>query len=520
MATRSFRVLIADDNQANRALLRAYLGRLGFETVLATDGQQAVDVFKTASPDIVLMDVMMPNIDGFEAIRRIREHPMTHWVPILVVSSVDAEYDIVRGFEAGADDFLNKPLSYQVFAAKMRTIARTLEFQRAREESQQRESVVLDAVVDGIVTFDASGSIVSCNRAATDIFGSAAADLIGLHIASLLSADERPAFLATLERHVESGPQTGDWFLGRMHEVGALDRNQRSFSMELCISELPTTDQRLFIGVVRDISERKHFELRLAHTAARLQQYHDEAEAEAELAHDIMERHIRREGLIGRGVQHIVIPTQRFSGDIVLAARSPGGRLYSMLADATGHGLAAAMSSLSVVNDFYQAVAQDVSLVEVVMQINHSLCALLPTGRFVSAAVVCLDEERCLGEVWVGGVPDVLRVQADGTVLERYTSKQLPLGISEALGNDCLPVTFKWETPGHLLLCSDGVIEALDPEGNEFGYAGMERALRGTSSNEHLACLHAALNAHLQGKPAHDDISMLLLELPVTHLPA
>src|SRR5207344_1817570 len=105
--------------------------------------------------------------------------------------------------------------------------------------------------------------------------------------------------------------------------------------------------------------------------------------AEAALAHEIMERHIRREGLIGRGVQHFVIPTQRFSGDIVLAARSPGGRLYCMLADATGHGLAAAMSSLSVVNDFYQAVAQDISLFEVVVTINQSLCALLPAGRFV-----------------------------------------------------------------------------------------------------------------------------------------
>jgi serine phosphatase RsbU (regulator of sigma subunit) len=167
-----------------------------------------------------------------------------------------------------------------------------------------------------------------------------------------------------------------------------------------------------------------------------------------------------------------------------------------------------------VVNDFYQAVAQDISLFEVVMTINQSLCALLPAGRFVSAALVCLDEERRIGEVWVGGVPDVLHIALDGTVLHRYASSKLPLGIVEAMGEDCIPVTMTWDVPSHVLLCSDGVIEASGDDGNEFGYEGIIDALRGVLPDQRLKSLHSRLDDHLQGKPAHDDMSMLLLDLP------
>ena len=108
---RNFRVLVADDNQGNRALLQAYLRRLNFDAIMVDDGEAAVATFKEMQPDIVLMDVMMPLMDGFEAIREIREMPCEHWVPVLVVSALDAEYDVVRGLEAGADDYLTKPLS-------------------------------------------------------------------------------------------------------------------------------------------------------------------------------------------------------------------------------------------------------------------------------------------------------------------------------------------------------------------------------------------------------------------------
>lgn len=511
MHSPKFRVLVADDTLANRTLLRAYLARLGFETLMAEDGLQAIEQFAALRPDIVLMDLMMPGIDGFEAIRRIRAMPSTAWVPIVIVSSMDAEYDIVRGLEAGADDYMTKPLSYQVFAAKMRNMGRTLEFQRARETAIRRESAVSDAVVDGIITFDTHGTIVNCNRAGRQIFQARGAGLEGSSFLELLGDGLGERLRHTLQR---TPSMDADPLLGRVVEVTACDAQRRSFPIELCISPLPGEDTQLFIGVVRDISERRRVARQLLDDAARLQSYHDEAEAEAELAKEVIERLIRREALQAQGVHHLVVPTQRFSGDMVLAARSPSGRLYGVVADATGHGLAAAMSGLAIVGDFYDSVADDEHLADMLATMNKALCRMLPSGRFVSLTAVCLDPTRRSGELFVGGMPDVLRLDATGQVVERYASSHLPLGIQLAEVSEFVTHRLQWQARGQLLLCSDGIVEASSPSGEEFGYEGLIRAVQqgGGEAVRCLAQLRAELDQHLAGQGAHDDMSVLLLD--------
>ena len=410
MAQKNFCVLIADDTQANRALLRAYLSRLGFDTLMAEDGEQAVEMYFAHRPDVVLMDLMMPRMDGFEAIRRIRDRVGDHWVPIVIVSAMDAEYDVVRGLETGADDFLTKPLSYQVFAAKMRNLARTLEFQRMRSEAMQREAAIADALLDAIITFSPMLSVLSANPAATGLFGYPEQVLAGMDLRELLS-EHQSTWVDSLAEYM-TGKEAE--FHGQLMEVEGKRMNRSTFPMEIRVSAIPGAAQPIFIAVMRDISESKRYQRQLADNAERLQQYHDEAESEAELAKDIMERHIRRDALEQSGVEHYVIPTARFSGDIVLAARSRGGKLYAMLADATGHGLAAAMSGLTIVNDFYHAVENETPLSRMVLDINNSLSMLLPPGRFVSAALVCIDQASGEGEIWQGGVPDLIHFDEKG----------------------------------------------------------------------------------------------------------
>lgn len=511
MSFRNFRVLVVDDTQANRALLRAYLNRLEFQILMAEDGEQALALYREERPDIVLMDLMMPRMDGFDAIRHIRALGGNRWVPIVIVSAMDAEYDVVRGLEAGADDYLNKPLSYQVFAAKMRNLARALEFQVSREEARRREAAVSDAVVDGILTFDSSFRVVDGNRAAGGIFAGGEGDLHNVDIRGLLL--DPPGGERWVDKFSAYLGDATNPFMGSLSEVIGRRLDGNRFPCEICISELPVADQRLFIAVVRDISERKQVERQLAENAERLQQYHDEAEAEAELAKDIMERHIRSDALEQRGIQHSVMPTHRFSGDIVLAARSRTGRLYAMLADATGHGLAAAMSGLAIVNDFYRAVEEDMSLERMVLMLNNALSELLPLERFVSAGIVLLDQAQRQGSLWLGGVPDVLHIGADNQILRRYRADQLPLGVESWQAEDVTIQPLKWHEHAQLLLCSDGLIEAEGAMGSPFGFAGLERAVEGAGDRDRLTALRNALNEHLGDQPGHDDISILLLDL-------
>ncbi len=104
------RVLIVDDLRPNIKMLEARLLAEYFEVVSATNGQEALTLCREGKCDIVLLDVMMPGMDGFEVCRRLKADPRTLHLPVLIVTSLDQPSDRLRGLEAGADDFLIKPV--------------------------------------------------------------------------------------------------------------------------------------------------------------------------------------------------------------------------------------------------------------------------------------------------------------------------------------------------------------------------------------------------------------------------
>jgi len=117
------KILLVDDTKTERLILSAYLEKLGHTTVCAENGQQAIDLFNSKSPDLVLMDVIMPEMDGHEAARRLRKKE-GDWVPIIFLSGRVAAEDIVAGIEAGGDDYLTKPVDFTVLSAKMTAMQR------------------------------------------------------------------------------------------------------------------------------------------------------------------------------------------------------------------------------------------------------------------------------------------------------------------------------------------------------------------------------------------------------------
>jgi len=118
------RVLIVDDNPANRKLLEVRLNNEYFEVLSASNGADALSICERALCDIVLLDVMMPEMDGFEVCRRLKSHISTAHLPIVMVTALDQPADRVRGLEAGADDFLTKPIDEMQLIARVRSLAR------------------------------------------------------------------------------------------------------------------------------------------------------------------------------------------------------------------------------------------------------------------------------------------------------------------------------------------------------------------------------------------------------------
>ena len=118
------RVLVVDDVLANVKLLEARLSAEYFDVATAMNGTEALAICEKAGCDIVLLDVMMPDMDGFEVCRRLKSNPSTHHIPVVMVTALDHPSDRVRGLEAGADDFLTKPVSDIALIARVRSLAR------------------------------------------------------------------------------------------------------------------------------------------------------------------------------------------------------------------------------------------------------------------------------------------------------------------------------------------------------------------------------------------------------------
>jgi len=132
------KVLIVDDSATIRAGLRALVEKMGHSVVDAEDGSKALAIYSEDRPDLVLIDVVMPVMDGYDAARRMRESRPDEWVPIIFLSSKEADQDLDRAIEAGGDDYLVKPVSYVVLNAKIRALQR-IESTRSKLLEMSRE---------------------------------------------------------------------------------------------------------------------------------------------------------------------------------------------------------------------------------------------------------------------------------------------------------------------------------------------------------------------------------------------
>jgi PleD family two-component response regulator len=145
MDPRPPRILIADDNPQGVELLEAYLAGTDYELAIANDGEDTLAKVASFKPDLILLDVMMPKISGFEVCKRLRRDSATRDIGILMVTALDQNSDIDRAVEAGTDDFLSKPINKTALLHRVRSLLKS----RHNQKELERALAYIESVEKG-----------------------------------------------------------------------------------------------------------------------------------------------------------------------------------------------------------------------------------------------------------------------------------------------------------------------------------------------------------------------------------
>lgn len=209
---RPTRILVVDDQPMNVEILRISLGRIGYEVLCAGDGREALHLIGTESPDLVLLDVMMPELSGLDVLRMVRDQPETADLPVILVTGLGETEDIVEGMQLGANDYITKPINFPILQARLASqnavrvardaLKRTAARLAAELKRQEDELRVAQHVQRSLLPRDYPEShgltIASCYEPATEVGGD-------LYDVVPLSDDRTFLFLADAMGHGVQG---------------------------------------------------------------------------------------------------------------------------------------------------------------------------------------------------------------------------------------------------------------------------------------------------------------------------
>lgn len=242
-----------------------------------------------------------------------------------------------------------------------------------------------------------------------------------------------------------------------------------------------------------------------------LERFKKEAEREEAVAKFTYEYLLGQHSQSINGVSIWLKSSSSFSGDIALARFSPSGDLYFLLADATGHGLSAAITVMPVVSIFNAMVGKGFPIQSIVTEINKKLIRDTPQDRFVAAILVQIHRDLHEIDVWNGGMPNAYWVD-DGALLQTFRSRHMALGILDEDMFDASIVSCDLPLQGTLVACSDGLIEAVNAEGHALSSARVAELVQ-TQTSDLQAVLVGALRSYTGRDTYKDDVSICMIQL-------
>ena len=249
-------ILIVDDAPANLELLRKLMSEQGYQVYVALSGERALAIAQRAQPDLILLDVMMPEMDGFETCHQLKQNPLTQRIPVIFMSARTDTDDVVAGFDIGAVDYIAKPLRMAEVCARVRAQLQIRSNSETQEEQAERLRTIVNHMAEGLLIIEADGRIQYTNPACDHYLGYRENELAGHSIAELLSPIVTQEYLDYFAMHA-ANPDTAHNHGTR--EVAIRHRAGHALSMDLTLTPMYLR-QPLYIGLLHDITHHKQSE--------------------------------------------------------------------------------------------------------------------------------------------------------------------------------------------------------------------------------------------------------------------
>lgn len=180
------KILVADDIKQNVKLLRVILTAFEYDVIEAYDGEEALEKAKTEKPDLILLDVMMPKLTGYEVCHKLREDKKTKNIPIIMITALHETDDRIQGIEAGADDFISKPFNKAELLARVKSLLRMRQITSPSDETSVLDSI-LSNLAEGVIVADGEWKIKNINQTAQELLNIHETDMKDKDIVAYLS---------------------------------------------------------------------------------------------------------------------------------------------------------------------------------------------------------------------------------------------------------------------------------------------------------------------------------------------
>ncbi len=288
-ASRFEDILVVEDNLSSLRMLTDLLKGAGYQVRPATDGELALRSIQAEAPALILLDILLPVLDGYEVCRRLKESESTREIPVIFISAMANSIDQVKAFGVGGVDYITKPIQPDEVLARVRTHLsirmmhqrlekQYLELREARDkleervqrrtqdlsESEERFRSVTEAASEAIIVTDQEGLVVSWNPGATEMFGRDEEEMLGKNLAAIIPdyslTDRTPT-----AKQLNSGKRICPG--QRRTELEGLRKVGERFPMELSQAAWTSNGRPFYSDIIRDISERREAEKVIRHLA-------------------------------------------------------------------------------------------------------------------------------------------------------------------------------------------------------------------------------------------------------------